>query len=278
MNYTTFSLDLLDHVPLVVHRWAPDSPLKAHIVLVHGFGEHAARYAHVAEYFTQRGYAITAPDHRGHGRTAQDRLGHFERMDDLVEDVRRVTAQNFAPDQPLFLFGHSMGGLIALLYTLRYPAHLRGLVISAAYVNSRKEISSTQEIVMNALSQIAPRLGVVEPVNAAVLSRDPVEVEKYRTDPLVHQGRVTARVAAEMIRGGDYVRANAHHITLPAIVLHGAADRLAKPDFGQVVYDRLGSADKTLKMYDGAYHEILNDINKADVMRDIVDWLDVHLI
>jgi len=279
MHYDTYTLERPDHTALVVHRWTPDTPARALIVLGHGYGEHAGRYQHVAEILTTRGYSIDAPDYRGHGKTAQGTFGYFEHFDKLIDDlnavVERVAAQGAG--KPLFLLGHSVGGLLVLDYVLHYPSHIRGLVASAPYVNTIAHVPAVQRTVLRALNKIAPHAAMVPPVDAKILSHDPAIVKGYDADPLVHHGSVSARVSVELLNAGDYVRANAAKITLPALILHGKSDALAMPEFGQTVYDRLGSPDKTIKLYDNFYHEILNELGKEQVMADIVAWLDAHM-
>ncbi len=221
---------------------------------------------------TAHGYGIEAPDHRGHGKTAQGKFGYFDRfqlmIDDLQALIEKVAREGSA--KPLVLVGHSMGGLLALNYVIRYPGRLlRGLVVSAPYVNTIAHVPAVQRQVIKLLSAIAPHTNLVPPVNAAILSHDQAVVKSYDAYPLVHHGSVSARVGLEMLNAGDYVRDNASKITLPTLVLHGKGDQLAMPEFSQTVYDRLGSKDKTLKMYDDFYHEILNENGKEQVMADI---------
>ena len=279
MRYETYTLDRPDHVTMTVHRWTPDEPPKARIILAHGYGEHAGRYQHVADYLTGRGYAIDAPDYHGHGKTALGHFGYFDRFDLLIDDLKACVDRVVSEEdkKPLFLLGHSAGGLLALMYLLRYPTPLQGLVLFAPYVNTAAHVPAMQRIVVRALSNIAPRTGVIPRVDSAILSHDPAVTTGYDADPLVHHGAVSARVAVELLDAGDYVRANAGRITLPTLVLHGKDDQLAQPEFGQTVYDRLGSTDKTIKLYEGYYHEILNEPGKQQVLTDTGKWLDVHL-
>jgi alpha-beta hydrolase superfamily lysophospholipase len=282
MRHQTSNLPVGDGFPLFLHTWQPDSSeIIGGIVIAHGFGDHAGRYHHVAEYLTGQGYAVYAPDHRGHGRTAKNpgqTIGYFDNFEALVEDLKAVLdfARREVGTKPLFLLGHSVGGLMSLYTVIKYQPSLNGLLVSASYILNRADLSGVQLAIGRALSRIAPRVPIVDKVPAAVLSHDPAIVSGYDADPDVFHGKVSARVASELVEAADYVRANLGKITLPTLVMHGSADPLAKPEFSEAVYTGLGSADKTIKRYDGFLHEILNETQKDQVLADIGAWLAAH--
>ncbi|MEP7284932.1 MAG: lysophospholipase [Chloroflexota bacterium] len=258
--------------------WLPkDNNVKGIIVIAHGYGEHSGRYQHVADYFVQQGYAIYAADHRGHGRNRGTKLGYFDRFDLLYDDLKRVIARAREEQRgPLFLLGHSVGGLLALYYAIKNQSTLNGLIVSAPYVRSNAEIPAPMQMVARFLSRVAPRLGIVPPPDVSTLSKDPQVVKDYETDPDVLHTQVTARVGVELVEAGDTVRANLGKITLPILILHGSLDRLANPKYAQDVYDGVSSPDKTIKIYEGLYHEILNEPEKARVLADIWVWMAAH--
>jgi len=277
MQHKASKLDMGDGVELAMQAWKPDVPAKAILVITHGLAEHMGRYAHVADYFVQQSYAVYGFDDRGHGDVAPDRFGYFERFDTLSEDLRRFIEWTKwdNPNLPVFLLGHSMGGLLALYYTVRYQPSLAALVVSAPLLVGTGEFPAAQQMVVRALSGIVPKLGV-QTLDSATISRDPAEVYKYDHDPRVYRGKVRARVAAEIVAAGDNVRVNLTKISLPILIMHGSADRLVKPEYSQIVYDRVSSPDKTIKFYEGLYHEILNEPEHSRVMADIAVWLAMH--
>jgi alpha-beta hydrolase superfamily lysophospholipase len=256
--------------------WTPDA-VKAVVVLSHGLAEHSGRYAHVAARLNDAGYVLYALDHRGHGRS-DGTAGNIEGMAVVRADLDTLLtrARGEHPGLPVFLLGHSFGGLAALDYVVdRGGSGLTGLVLSGAFVDPEAG-NAVQRRLAGVLSRLAPNLGVV-PLDPSTVSKDPAEVEKYVTDPLNYHGKVRARSGAEMIAASRRVAAGVRAVTLPALVMHGAADRLAPPEGSRLVAERLGSNDKTLTLYDGLRHEIFNEPERDAVLADVVTWLDKHL-
>jgi alpha-beta hydrolase superfamily lysophospholipase len=256
--------------------WTPDA-VKAVVVLSHGLAEHSGRYAHVAARLNDAGYVLYALDHRGHGRS-DGTAGNIEGMAVVRADLDTLLtrARGEHPGLPVFLLGHSFGGRAALDYVVdRGGSGLTGLVLSGAFVDPEAG-NAVQRRLAGVLSRLAPNLGVV-PLDPSTVSKDPAEVEKYVTDPLNYHGKVRARSGAEMIAASRRVAAGVRAVTLPALVMHGAADRLAPPEGSRLVAERLGSNDKTLTLYDGLFHEIFNEPERDAVLADVVTWLDKHL-
>jgi alpha-beta hydrolase superfamily lysophospholipase len=256
--------------------WTPDA-VKAVVVLSHGLAEHSGRYAHVAARLNDAGYVLYALDHRGHGRS-DGTAGNIEGMAVVRADLDTLLtrARGEHPGLPVFLLGHSFGGLAALDYVVdRGRSGLTGLVLSGAFVDPEAG-NAVQRRLAGVLSRLAPNLGVV-PLDPSTVSKDPAEVEKYVKDPLNYHGKVRARSGAEMIAASRRVAAGVRAVTLPALVMHGAADRLAPPEGSRLVAERLGSNDKTLTLYDGLRHEIFNEPERDAVLADVVTWLDKHL-
>jgi lysophospholipase len=253
--------------------WSPDdAPARAVIVLVHGLGEHSGRYDHVAARLVGEGYSVHTADHRGHGRSDGPRA-FIEDMDNVVADidtlVDRATADH--PVVPVFMLGHSMGGLIALRYALAHQERLAGLILSAALAQL-DAVPRPLELIGRTLSVIAPRAPLIA-IDPNLVSRDAGVVEAYRSDPLVHHGKVPARTAAQLAdsvrRFPDTVRA----ITVPTLILYGTTDGLCSPAGSVMLGERIGAADKTVKAYDGLFHEILNEPEREAVLDDVVAWL-----
>jgi acylglycerol lipase len=256
--------------------WTPESP-KGLVVIAHGLAEHSSRYAHVAEALNVAGYAVYALDHRGHGKT-DGTPGNVERIAFVRGDLDSLLTQARGehPGLPVFLLGHSFGGLVALDYVVsRGQTGFAGLVLSGALVDPNAG-NAVQRRLARVLSSLAPNLGVV-PLDATTVSRDPAEVKKYVDDPLNYHGKVRARSGAEIIAAVTSVVAGLPRVTLPVLVMHGGADRLVPPGASKLIAERIGSPDKTLTLYDGLYHEIFNEPERDTVLGDVVTWLDKHV-
>ena len=252
--------------------WTPEDGARGAIVLVHGAGEHSGRYGHVVARLVDEGYAVHASDHRGPGRSDGARA-FIGDMNDVVADVdslvdRAVAAQ---PGAPVFMLGHSMGGLIGLRYALLHQERLTGLILSAALA-AIEAVPKPLELIGRALSVIAPRTPLIA-IDASLVSRDPAVVAAYRSDPLVHHGKLPARTAAQLADAVASFPATVGSITVPTLILYGSADGLCPPAGSVMLADRLGSEDKSVRAYDGLFHEILNEPEREAVLDDIATWL-----
>ncbi len=246
------------------------------VVLVHGAHEHGGRYAHVAERLGAAGYASYAPDHPGHGRSP-GRRGDIRSLDAAVEGVAQ-TARAGAdrhPGVPLFVYGHSLGGLVTLQYLTGTPhERVAGAVVSAPALDT-STATPVQRAVAPVLSRLAPGLGVLT-LDAETVSRDPAVVADYRTDPLNHTGKMVARTGSAIMLGAAAMPGRLRGLRLPLFVLHGGDDRLMPPAASEVVREHCGSPDLTVRVYDGLYHEPHNEPEKDRVLDDVVAWLDAH--
>jgi acylglycerol lipase len=263
---------------LRIHRrtWLPAAAPVGVVVIAHGFAEHGGRYAQVAGRLVAEGLVVLAADHRGHGRSEGKRTS-VVRFDDYVDDLTTVIAgarERWASLR-LVLLGHSMGGLVALGLAVRPDAAIDGLVLSAPAA-CPPVISKVQMAVGKALSRVAPNVGVSRlPLNR--ISRDPAVVDAYNNDPLVFRTPIRARLGAEMIVTMERVDAALPAMRIPLLVMQGTSDGLVDPGCGPHVYERAGSPDKTLKMYDGLWHEIFNEPERDHVIDDLTGWLQSHL-
>ncbi|MBN1439758.1 MAG: lysophospholipase [Anaerolineales bacterium] len=257
--------------------WMPDGDPKAVLPIVHGLGEHSGRYLNVVEYFVPRGYVVYGMDQIGHGKSEGRReyVQRFEDFSDCFTEYLGMIKQ-WQPGKPIFLLSHSIGGLIAAYYLLDHQAEFQGAVFSAPVVKVASHVTQTTVFMARALSLLAPTAGVL-PVDPATISRDPAVVKAYVEDPLVFHGKTSARLSAEMLRALIRVSAETGKITLPFIAMQGGADRLVDPDGAQILHEKAGSKDKTLKIYAGLYHEIFNEPEREQVFRDIESWLAAHL-
>ena len=256
--------------------WTPDEAAVGVVVLVHGLHEHGGRYGHVAERLARGGYATYAVDHPGHGRSPGSR-GNIGSLADTVAGVD-ATAQLAAqrhPGVPLFVYGHSMGGLVAAQYLTGTPSvPVRGAVLSAAALDL-SSASPVQRVLAGIVSKVAPDVGVLE-LDAEAVSRDPAVVAAYRADPLNRNGKVRARTGSEMLTAVAAMPGRLTGLTLPLLVIHGGADRLVPKAASQLVVDTVASTDVTHTVYDGLFHEPHNEPEQDQVLDDVVAWLDAH--
>jgi alpha-beta hydrolase superfamily lysophospholipase len=270
------SLSTDDGLHLFTRSWPSSSP-RAVVALVHGYAEHSGRYDHVARTFTEQGATVHAYDQRGHGHSdgRQAYVASFERyLDDLDRFLDHVRAQT--PDVPLFLFGHSMGGLVVLKHVLDRNPSPRGLLLSAPAIQINPDLAPLVRRIAQFIGRWFPTLPTTRSPQGAI-SRDPDVVAEAQNDPLNYHGRVLARTGAEMLRAGRDVQTNLSALDDPFLVIHGTADRLATPSWSQRLYEQAVSDDKTIHLYEGLYHETFNEPEQDEVLHDLGTWLDAHL-
>jgi acylglycerol lipase len=253
--------------------WPVDEP-RATVVLAHGAAEHSGRYTHVAKALNERGYSLWALDHRGHGHS-EGRRALIDRLDNAIADLRTFIGQAREElGRRPFLLGHSMGGLLSTAFAIRHQEEIEGLVLSGP-VAALEAASPVTLAVSFILTRVAPTVGVFG-VDASEVSRDPEVVRAYEEDPLVFHGKLPVRTIAELAREVDGFPDRASSISLPILIMHGTADRIALPAGSELLHERVSSRDNTLRMLDGLYHEILNEPEQDQVIAEIADWLDAH--
>jgi acylglycerol lipase len=257
-------------------EWLPEHPPQAVIVIAHGYAEHSGRYARLAGDFAASGFATCALDHHGHG-LSEGKPVSVRRFDDYVDDfgayVEDVRGRYAAP---LFVLGHSMGGLIALRYVTRDHPDINGLIISATAAIPPDDISGLTIALGRILSKLAPDAGIVA-LPLGQISHDEQVVRAYNEDPLVHAQKMRARLGAEILDTIARVEAALPNMASPILVLHGGDDPISPVESSHFVHGRSGSRDKTLKIYDGLWHEVFNEPQRGDVVGDVVTWINAHL-
>ena len=253
---------------LYAQWWLPEAEPRAVVAIVHGYAEHSGRYAQTAADLVAKGYAVEALDLRGHGRSSGERV-HVDSYEDYLNDVdaflERVRTQHTR--KKLFLLGHSMGGGVVSSYIIDRKPALDGVILSGAAMLARRE-----ELPAGA-SPPPPRSG---PLPADTISRDPAVVAAYEDDPLVYRGAPPDRSGASYAAAYSRVQEGMAGIAYPLLILHGTDDKLV-PYRGSVQLNEVAcSTDKTLKLYEGLYHEVLNEPERDQVVADIVAWLDAR--
>lgn len=270
---TDVTLPTPDGLELAGLALSPAQPPRAALAMVHGLGEHVHRYDALHRALLAAGFAVAAADLRGHGRSPGDR-GHVERWDDYRTDAGAIVglAQSLAPDRPVFLFGHSMGGLIVLDYALHRPQGLSGVVASGPALQPAGVRRPALEALARVLSVLRPRTSIDVGLDPAGISSDPAEVAAYRADPLVH-GRVTMRWGAEILRTMAATRARAAEFPLPLLLLHGADDPINAPEGSRAFDAACGHPDHALRLFPGNRHEVHHDRDRAAFERALLRWL-----
>jgi alpha-beta hydrolase superfamily lysophospholipase len=265
-----------DGVMLLTQSWLPkNGEAKAVVIVVHGLKDCSDHYADFAHALTQHGYAVYAYDQRGHGDSAGDRVwvGHFSDLtDDLGSFVERVRKEQ--PDKPFFIFGHSMGGAVVTLYTIAKQPPANGLVLSGAALKA--DAGAVLRGSVHLFSTLAPTLAIFE-LKDEDFSRDKAVVDAMKTDPLVFDGKGPARTAGEVLNGINEIRDRSAELKVPFLAMHGSADKVTPPEGDDDLVANASSTDKTAKKYEGLYHDLLHEPEKAQVTADIVTWLDGHL-
>jgi alpha-beta hydrolase superfamily lysophospholipase len=246
------------------------------IGMAHGASEHSGRYAWTGEQLAAHGYALYALDHRGHGQSEGSRAV-IDRMANAVADLGTLlslAAAESGDGAKPFLFGHSMGGCIALAFATRRQDQIAGLMLSAP-VAVLEAASPVERIAGRVLSIVAPGLGVFA-IDSSTVSRDPEVVRDYDADPLNYHGKLPARTVHELAQEVGRFPESIPRITVPLLVQVGTGDELVPPAASELVYERASSEDKTIKRYDGLFHEILNEPERDAVVADAIAWLDAH--
>ena len=262
---------------LYYQYWLPDAKPKAVLLVAHGLAEHSGRYKNLVDYFVPKGYAVYALDHRGHGKSEGTR-SYVDNFNDYLIDLKTFfdMVRKDNKNVRIFLFGHSLGSTIATAYAIEHQKELAGLIVSGASLVPSTSVSPALLAMAGIISALLPKMGVTL-LDASAISRDKSVVDAYVNDPLVFRGKVPARTGAELARMWKQLPEQMPRIKLPILIMHGFADQLADPRGSKLLFERVGSKDKTLKLYDGCYHEICNEPEHEQVFVDMETWLIKHI-
>jgi acylglycerol lipase len=268
----SFTFKSADGINIQGYTGEPASTPVAVIALLHGMGEHAMRYAHVADYFNHQSIAFTAMDHRGHGKSEGQR-GHSPSLDALLNDIELfiTKTKELYPGIPVILYGHSMGGNVALNFILRKKPQLAGAIITGPYLRLAFSPPAWKTTLGKISARIIPTLTQPTGLETAAISRDTDVVKKYESDTLVHD-KITSSFFVSVHFAGPFAIEHAADITLPMLIMHGGADRLTSCEATKEFAAR---ADKNveLKIWEGLYHEIHNEPEKDEVLNYELGWI-----
>ncbi|MBI3333559.1 MAG: lysophospholipase [Candidatus Omnitrophica bacterium] len=262
-----------DGIELFSRRWEAASP-RAVCLLVHGLGEHSGRYEDLAQDLTRRGLSVWAMDHRGHG-CSQGRRGDCRGLADFVEDLDRLVEElkGQKPALPRILIGHSLGGLIALAYAVRHPAAARALALSSPAFRLAQDPPPLKVGLAEALARLLPLTPIPNGLDPRYISRDPRVVEAYQRDPLVHRV-LTARCAVALREAMTDSPKLAEGLKIPCLILQAGSDRICDPEAAERFSRAAKDSLVTFRRYEGLYHELFNEPERARVVEDLVRWID----
>ncbi|WMJ79172.1 alpha/beta hydrolase [Clostridium sp. MB40-C1] len=267
-------LKSFDETELYYREDLPDK-MKAVIIIVHGLCEHLGRYDYVTQKFNAFGYGVYRFDNRGHGRSGGER-GYVENFMNFIEDTDRIIelCSKENPDVPLFMLGHSMGGYISAAYGSKYKEKLKGQILLGAAVI---ELPIFQQLKEGRLFETSPREKSPN-VLSKLICRDPMVVKEYENDPLVLKETTFKLLGEIFVNGVKWLNSNIKNYTYPCLILHGEKDEIVINEASKWMYSNIPSTDKTLKVYDKCYHEILNEKEEKDlIIGDIHNWIEDRL-
>ncbi len=277
MSIFESSWETPDRVRLYTRTWLPEAAVRAAVVLVHGLGEHCSRYDHVAAAFNAEGLAVYSFDHRGHGNS-QGKRGHIPSFEAVFGDIGHfiATAREAHPGAPVFLYGHSLGGLLVLDYSLRRKPDLSGVICTSPGLAVGDGVPPAKLFAARTLGVLAPSFTLPNGLDVQNLSNDPAVVQAYIHDPL-NTDQVSARLGLDLIKEGPWVIAHAGDWALPLLLMQGAGDHIVSPKATARFAAGVPKQFITYREWEGMFHETHNEVNKAQVIQAMLDWLNHHI-
>jgi acylglycerol lipase len=275
MRHETSFLKTSDNLTLFTQSWTPDTKPRAIVLIVHGYGEHSTRYAHVADALVKTNYAVYTLDHRGHGKS-EGLKAYFASPDDAVKDLRTYfeTIQRQYPGQKIFVYGHSMGSIISLAFTLKYQQDIAGLIITGTGITGDETVAAPLIAIGKVLQRFIPTFPLLPGLGLDELASDPSVGEVYGKDPLVYRGKWRIGMGFGLIVAGRELQNQIHNLKLPLLIMHGEEDKITPISGSHMVRDKAQSTDKTFKSFPKMRHEIHNDHSKAEVIDTMIQWLN----
>ncbi|GMU91079.1 MAG: lysophospholipase [Candidatus Hydrogenedentota bacterium] len=263
-------------VHLNARRWKVENA-KATVVITHGYGHHGSSFAEAAERLNAAGLSVFAWDQRGHGKSEGER-GYIESFDHTIGDLGAflLRIRDRVVGKPLFLMGHSLGCLAVALYCIDDEPDVRGIIMSSGLLKIPDHVPKVLQKVAGVLGEFTPKLPV-QRVNVEATSRDPAAVQTLRDDPLRYGGWMHARSGAEIAKAVARLQDSMDRLSHPMLIMHGSDDRLTDSEGSRELYARARATDKTLRIFEGGYHELYNDLDKERFYRELIEWVNTRV-
>jgi acylglycerol lipase len=257
---------------IATRSWRPEGAVRGVMILIHGFNSHSGYFAWSAERFEENGFAAYALDHRGHGKSEGERF-YVEKFSEWLEDVDKLVdiARSENSGVPVYVLGHSVGGVIGSSYVFEHQSEIAGFICESFAFDVG--LPHLVQLALEGASYLAPHLPVYKLQNE-IFSRDPKVVAEMNNDPLIANEKQPAETSSEVLKAAARLKENMPNFKVPVFIIHGTEDKATRWQGSQYFYDNVGSEDKTLKLYEGGYHDLLNDIDKELVMADILAWVN----
>ncbi|MCP3933350.1 MAG: alpha/beta hydrolase [Bacteroidetes bacterium] len=277
MNHTKSTFPVEENVKLFCQSWLPETTAKAVLVIIHGGnGDHSSRYMNVVNHFVNSNYAVYSYDQRGSGHSPGVR-GYVKNWTLFRNDLSTYLQliQKEQPQLPVFLFGHSLGGMTLLDYILKKPDYIKAAICSAPAIG-KIEIPPFLWTLSKMLDKVWPNLAIKTGMDVKAVSRVPEVIEEAKNDTLYH-GKGTPRLAMQIKSTSEWIHQNAGNLSAPLLMIHGTSDRVASIEGSRRFMQNVTFEDATLKEYEGGYHELFNDLPKEQVLKDVSDWMEAHI-
>ena len=273
MNESSF--EGVGGLKIATRSWPAEGSPRAVMILIHGFNAHSGYMTWPGEQLAANGFASYALDLRGRGNSEGERF-YVEEFSDYLTDVNSLVdiARGENPGLPVYVLGHSAGGVIATSYVFEHQDEISGLVCESFAFDVG--LPHLVQLALQGVGYLAPHVHVFS-LNNADFSRDAAHVERMNTDPLIAKESQPAETASEMLKAAERLKENMPNFNVPVFIIHGTEDKATRPAGSQYFYDHAGSSDKTLKLYEGHFHDLLADVDKEIVMEDILAWLDERI-
>jgi acylglycerol lipase len=275
---TPYRVQAANETCLQAFEWKePETPVRGAVVIVHGFRDHASRYSALAEALTGQGLAVYAQDHRGHGYSGGPRQ-RFDSIEEMVSDIQLAVAEakKRNPGVPVFLYGHSMGGLVSTYYALEHGEQLRGVVLSGAALKLQPSVTGGQKVAARLFGTVTPGLSA-QPIDDTEFNREPAAQKELAEDPLVDHSNLPARTAKAVLTAIENLEGRMEEVKVPLLILHGLADKATPVEGSKDLAARARSTDKTLRLYENAYHDLLHEPERDAIISEVTTWITARL-